>query len=45
MPQKLLTYLFLFFGISLYPQIYINEIDSDTPGSDLLEFVELKSTI
>lgn len=43
MLQKLLTYLFLFFGISLYSQIYINEIDSDTPGSDLLEFVELKS--
>ncbi len=43
MPQKLLTYLFLFFGISLHSQIFINEIDSDTPGSDLLEFVELKS--
>ena len=43
MSQKLLTLLFLFFGIFSYSQIVINEIDADTPGTDQLEFVELKS--
>lgn len=43
MPQKLLTYLFLFLGIFTYSQVVINEIDADTPGTDQLEFVELKS--
>lgn len=43
MPQKLLTSLFLLLGIVSYSQIVINEIDSDTPGTDQLEFVELKS--
>jgi endonuclease I len=43
MPQKFLTYFFLFLGIFSYSQVVINEIDADTPSSDLLEFVELKS--
>ncbi|UGS22755.1 endonuclease [Flavobacterium channae] len=43
MPPKLLTLLFLFFGITIQSQIVINEIDTDTPGTDQLEFVELKS--
>lgn len=43
MSQKILTLLFLFFGIFSYSQIVINEIDADTPGTDQLEFVELKS--
>ncbi|MQP23619.1 T9SS type A sorting domain-containing protein [Flavobacterium sp. LMO8] len=43
MPQKLLTLLFLLLGVSQYAQVVINEIDADTPSSDLLEFVELKS--
>lgn len=43
MSQKLLTLLFLFLGIFSYSQIVINEIDADTPGTDQLEFVELKS--
>ncbi len=43
MPQKLLTLLFLLLGIFSYSQVVINEVDADTPGSDLLEFVELKS--
>ena len=45
MHQKLLTSFFLLLGISLYSQIFINEIDTDTPGTDQLEFVELKSAI
>lgn len=36
---------FILFGQFSSAQVVINEIDSDTPGSDLLEFVELKSAI
>lgn len=43
MPQKFLTYFFLFLGMFTYSQVVINEIDADTPGTDQLEFVELKS--
>lgn len=35
--------LFLF-SIPLNAQVVINELDSDTPGTDIKEFVELKST-
>ena len=31
------------FYINTYSQLYINEIDSDTDSSDLLEFIEIKS--
>ena len=44
MPQKLLTLLFLFLGMFTYSQVVINEIDADNPGSDVMEFVELKSS-
>ncbi|MCL9770443.1 endonuclease [Flavobacterium sp. HXWNR69] len=45
MPQNLLAYLFLLLGMFSYSQnVVINEIDADTPGTDQLEFVELKST-
>ena len=37
----LVTYFNIFFA---YCQVVINEIDADTPGTDVLEFVELKST-
>lgn len=44
MPQKL-HLLFALFCISFCSsQIVINEIDADNPGSDQLEFVELKSS-
>lgn len=43
MPQKIFTILFLLVGMFSHSQIVINEIDSDTPGTDQLEFVELKS--
>lgn len=44
MPQKLLSILtFLLFNIS-FSQVFINEIDCDTPGFDTAEFVELKSS-
>jgi hypothetical protein len=44
MLQKLLTYFFLIcvsFGFS--QTVVINELDADTPGTDALEFIELKS--
>lgn len=44
MLQKLLISFFLLLGISVRSQVFINEIDSDTPGTDQLEFIELKST-
>ncbi len=38
----IIVFLFLFtFGFS---QVFINEIDPDTPSTDVLEFIELKST-
>ena len=44
MPQKLLTLLFLLLGMFSYSQtVVINEIDADTPGADVKEFIELKS--
>jgi hypothetical protein len=45
MSKKILTLIFLLLGISIYSQIVINEIDADTPGTDQLEFVELKSAM
>lgn len=45
MPLKLLSTFFLFFCFISSAQVVINEIDADTPGSDLLEFVELKSSM
>jgi hypothetical protein len=45
---SLLKVSFLFFLLSsplVSGQIVINELDSDTPGSDVLEFVELKSAM
>jgi endonuclease I len=43
MPQKLLTYLFLFLGMFSYSQVVINEIDVDMVSSDVNEIIELKS--
>ena len=44
MTHKIYTYLFLFLGFFSFSQVvFINEIDTDTPGTDQLEFVELKS--
>ncbi|WP_333809540.1 endonuclease [Flavobacterium sp.] len=44
MLQKLLISFFLLLGISVRSQtVVINEIDADTPGFDVAEFVELKS--
>ena len=45
MPLKIYTFFFLFLGLFSFSQtIVINEIDSDTDGTDQLEFVELKSS-
>ena len=42
MKQFLLLYIHLFCSLS-FGQLVINEIDSDTPGTDIKEFVEIKS--
>ncbi|MBP9793828.1 MAG: endonuclease [Flavobacterium sp.] len=39
---KKLLFVLLFSNIS-FSQVYINELDADTPSTDILEFVELKS--
>ena len=45
MPLKIYTFFFLFLGLFSFSQtVVINEIDSDTDGTDQLEFVELKSS-
>jgi Endonuclease I/Secretion system C-terminal sorting domain len=41
--KKLYFFLILIFSSQAYSQVVINELDGDTVGSDLLEFVELKS--
>lgn len=42
--RKILIHIFLLLGISIYSQVVINEIDVDMTGSDVKEFIELKST-
>ena len=34
---------YLLFSLTCFSQVVINEIDADTPSSDILEFIELKS--
>lgn len=42
---KKIALFFTFFNIFFaYSQVVINEIDADTPSTDVLEFIELKST-
>jgi len=42
--RKILILIFILSGISIYSQVVINEIDVDMSGSDVNEFIELKST-
>ena len=42
--RKILILIFILSGISIYSQVVINEIDVDMTGSDVKEFIELKST-
>ncbi len=43
--RKNFTLLAIFFSLYIcHSQVVINEVDSDTPGTDIGEFVELKST-
>jgi endonuclease I len=42
--RKILILIFILSGISIYSQVVINEIDVDMTGSDVNEFIELKST-
>lgn len=44
MLKKLLFIIIFFIYNSIQSQIVINEIDADTPSTDILEFVEIKST-
>jgi hypothetical protein len=44
MIRKIALLLSFFNLVFAYSQLVINEIDADTPGTDVLEFVELKST-
>ncbi|MES2811783.1 MAG: endonuclease [Bacteroidota bacterium] len=41
---KKILFLLLFCNIS-FSQVVINELDADTPGTDALEFIELKSSV
>lgn len=45
MKKRLLSFAFLIAAQMGFSQVVINEIDSDTPSTDLLEFVELKSNV
>jgi endonuclease I len=42
--KKYYTLLLSIIFVSGFSQVYINEIDPDTPSTDTLEFIELKST-
>jgi len=44
MYKKLVLALALFCSAVLHSQVVINELDADTPGTDTMEFIELKST-
>lgn len=43
--MKLLKLFLLFFSFNSYTQVVINEIDPDTPSTDVKEFIELHSSI
>jgi endonuclease I len=45
MIKKILFFISLFFSFIPYAQVVINELDADTPSTDNLEFIELKSSI
>jgi hypothetical protein len=46
MIKKSLFFLLLLFSIVVRSQtVVINEIDSDTPSNDVLEFIELKTNV
>lgn len=42
---KKLLFFFLFCNVTLGQSVYINELDADTPSTDVLEFIELKSSV
>lgn len=43
MLQKILNIIFLSTGFVSFAQVYINELDTDMTGSDVEEFIEIKS--
>lgn len=44
MTKRILLWVGLFITACIHAQVVINEVDSDTPGLDVKEFIELKST-
>ena len=40
--NSFIVFSLIFFNVAL-SQVFINELDADNPGSDVREFVELKS--
>lgn len=45
MKKIYVLFLFLIYNQNSYSQVFINELDSDTPSTDVMEFVELKSIV
>ena len=45
MHKKLLLFVIILFSTISFSQLVINEVDADNPGSDVNEFVEIKSTV
>lgn len=46
MKKIVLPFLIVYLSINIsYSQVFINELDADTPGTDNFEFIELKSSI
>lgn len=43
--KKIFFLAFLFLQFNSFSQVFINEVDADTPSTDVLEFIELKSTV
>ena len=44
MKKAILFLTFVLISCANYGQVVINEFDTDTPGTDIQEFIELKST-
>ncbi len=45
MIKKILFFAISVFSMATYSQVVINELDADTPSTDNLEFIELKSNV
>ena len=43
MVDRIILFFVITFSCFTYSQLVINELDADTPGTDVLEFIEIKS--